>query len=81
MEWQHGNGRFIADQTNPDHARAAGCQLAERIRAVQQRNPALPIDLVAHSAGSAAGLACAEALPPNSLERIILLAPAVSREL
>jgi pimeloyl-ACP methyl ester carboxylesterase len=78
VEWQHGAGRFIADQTEPQHAREAGRRLAEQVLAIHQQNPALPISLVAHSAGSAVALACGEALPPDSLDRIVLLAPAVS---
>ncbi len=78
VEWQHGRGRFIADQTETDYARNAGRLLAERVRLVIQQNPSLPISIVAHSAGSAVALACGEALPPDSLYRIVLLAPAVS---
>jgi pimeloyl-ACP methyl ester carboxylesterase len=76
--WQHGGGRFIADQTEPEYARNAGRRLAERVRMMQQQNPGVPVSLVAHSAGSAVALACAESLPPDSLDRIVLLAPAVS---
>lgn len=79
IEWQHnGGGRFIADQTEPEYARNAGRQLADRLLPMLQQNPSLPVSLVAHSAGSAVALACAEALPPDSLYRIVLLAPAVS---
>lgn len=79
IEWQHsGGGRFIADQTDPEYARNAGRLLAERVRPMLQQDPPVPVSLVAHSAGSAVALACAEALPPESLDRIVLLAPAVS---
>ncbi len=78
IEWQHRGGRFIADQTEPEYARTRGQELAERLRVLWQQDPDLPVSLVAHSAGSAVALACAETLPPDSLNRIILLAPAVS---
>lgn len=78
VEWQHGGGRFIADQTEPEYARNAGRLLAQRVASVLQQNPGVPVSLAAHSAGSAVALACAESLPPDSLDRIVLLAPAVS---
>ena len=78
FEWSYGPLGFIADQTQPDHTRAAGQALAERVRWLSRMAPGTPIELVAHSAGAAVALSCAEALPPNSLERIVLLAPAVS---
>jgi pimeloyl-ACP methyl ester carboxylesterase len=79
VAWSHGYGRVLADQTDECHAREAGRCLAERVRSWQQQFPAKPVYLMSHSAGGAVVLAAAEALPPNSVERIILLAPSVSR--
>lgn len=79
-EWVHGGViRFVADQCDCEYSRAAGRRLAGHLRGVLEQTPCKPIVLVAHSAGSAVALACAECLPPNSLERIILLAPSISR--
>jgi pimeloyl-ACP methyl ester carboxylesterase len=78
FEWSHGPLGFIADQVQTDYTRAAGCRLAERVRLLCQQAPGKPIELMAHSAGTLVALSCAEALPPDSLERIVLLAPAVS---
>jgi pimeloyl-ACP methyl ester carboxylesterase len=76
--WSYGAGRFIADETDVEHSRAAGCRLAQRVRCLQQQINNLPVVVVGHSAGVAVVLACAEVLPPDSLERVVLLAPAVS---
>jgi pimeloyl-ACP methyl ester carboxylesterase len=76
--WSHGYCRILADQMDQEHLRAEGKCLAEQILAHKQRNPETPIYLVAHSAGTGVVLSAAESLPPDTVERIILLAPAVS---
>jgi hypothetical protein len=76
--WSHGNGRFIADQVDEEYARSQGQCLARQVAQLRQSAPSQRIYLVAHSAGAQVVLAAAEALPPGSVERIILLAPAVS---
>jgi pimeloyl-ACP methyl ester carboxylesterase len=76
--WSHGRGRVLADQTDYGYARCQGQRLAERVCAYRQSHPNCDVYLVAHSAGSAVVLAAAESLPPESVERILLLAPSVS---
>jgi pimeloyl-ACP methyl ester carboxylesterase len=76
--WSHGHFRILADQMCHDHMRNQGKHLAELVLALQQHHPETPIYLVAHSAGTGVVLIAAEALPPDSIERIILLSPAVS---
>jgi pimeloyl-ACP methyl ester carboxylesterase len=76
--WSHGYPRIFADQMDHQHIRGQGKQLAQLILTYQQEHPETPIYLVAHSAGTGVVLNAAEALPPDSIERIILLAPAVS---
>lgn len=78
IEWSHGYARVLADQVDRDHSVAQGRQLAGRIVARKQITPCVPIYLVAHSAGTGVVLAAAEALPPNCVDRMVLLAPAVS---
>jgi pimeloyl-ACP methyl ester carboxylesterase len=80
VEWSYGPGRYLADQLDYGHARAAGCQLAGQVAAYRQSCPDGRVYLVGHSAGSAVVLAAAENLPPASVERIVLLAPAVSSQ-
>lgn len=80
LEWSHGYGRAVADQTDTCHAREQGRRLAARVCAYRQSCPNGEVYLLGHSAGSAVILAAAEALPPGSVERIVLLAPSVSAE-
>ena len=65
-------------RTCHDHSRAKGKQLAQLILAYKKQHPETPIYLIAHSAGTSVVLSAAEMLPPDSIERMILLAPAVS---
>ena len=55
--------------------RLAACVLSEK-----STNPRTPICLVGHSAGAHVVLLAAEQLPEGSIERIVLLAAAVSRQ-
>jgi pimeloyl-ACP methyl ester carboxylesterase len=80
VEWSHGYGRIVADQVDYDNVRQHGACLAARVCAYRRLRPDSKIYLVGHSAGSAVVLAAAEGLPPGSVERIILLAPAVSAD-
>lgn len=76
--WSHGYLRNVADQTDMEHSRKRGAVLADMVRYSQERFPEAPITLLGHSAGSAVVLAAAESLPPNSLDRIVLLSPSLS---
>jgi len=78
FDWSHGRGRFFADQVDVGYARDEGRCLAEHIAAYRQNCPCAQIFVVAHSAGSLVALSAAEAVPPGSIDRLILLAPAVS---
>jgi hypothetical protein len=80
VEWSHGYGRIIADQVDYDNALHNGSCLAARVCAYHRLRPDCRISFLSHSAGSAVVLAAADELPPGSLERIILLAPAVSAD-
>jgi hypothetical protein len=76
--WTHGYLRIPADQMHHAHLYHEGRKLAELILRWHQERPERPIYLMGHSAGSGIVLVAAEALPAATLERIILLAPAVS---
>jgi len=78
--WTHGIGRGVADMTDVEHARAQGQRLAAEIGALRATCPEMPIYVVAYSAGAHVALEAAHCLEPNSLERIVLLAPAVSAD-
>jgi pimeloyl-ACP methyl ester carboxylesterase len=76
--WSHGHRRLLLDQTDWPHAKAQGERLAAAVVSRKVREPDRRVVLVAHSAGCAVALAAADSLPPNSIDRTILLAPSVS---
>lgn len=75
--WSHGRGRYVRDHVDRDNQLAMGRALAERVVAYRRAYPGRRVHLVGHSTGGAVVLAAAEALPPDSIDRIVLLAPAV----
>jgi pimeloyl-ACP methyl ester carboxylesterase len=78
FSWTHGYCRVFSDQMHAAHTRREGRKLAELILRCKQEASDQPIYLIGHSAGCGVALIGAEQLPPNTLERIVLLAPAVS---
>jgi pimeloyl-ACP methyl ester carboxylesterase len=78
FDWTHGWGPGLADVVDRDYSLCQGRRLAEEVCQYRRAQPGVPITLVGYSAGSAVALAAAELLPPATLERIVLLAPAVS---
>jgi pimeloyl-ACP methyl ester carboxylesterase len=80
VRWSHGEGRVLADHLHLAHVRAEACRLAGEVTAWRRRHPGQPVYLVGHSAGSAVVLEATRALPPGGVERVVLLAPAVSAD-
>lgn len=78
FSWSHGRRRLFLDQTDREYSKRQGERLAVAILARKNREPGRRVVLVAHSAGSAVALAAGDALPPDSIDRTILLAPSVS---
>lgn len=78
--WSHGYLRNFADHNDYAFARFRGRELAEKVLEQRRTRPDLPVSLVGHSAGCGVVLAAAEQLPPDTIERIVLLAPSVSEE-
>ena len=78
VRWTHGFCRVAADQMHMAHLLREGRKLADQVLLCRQEAPEQPIFLMGHSAGCGLVLVAAESLPPNTLERIVLLAPAVS---
>jgi pimeloyl-ACP methyl ester carboxylesterase len=76
--WSHGYRQLYKDQTDWAHARAQGARLAAAVREYQAAEPGRRVVVVAHSAGCAVALTAAEVLPPDTIDRMILLAPSVS---
>jgi hypothetical protein len=76
--WSHGYRRMFLDQTDAAHAKEQGQRLASAIRERQAREPGRRVVIVAHSAGCAVALAAGDSLPPDSIDRVVLMAPSVS---
>lgn len=76
--WSHGYGRMLIDHVDHCNHLEEGRRLAAIIAAARQTCPEHAVYLVGHSSGAAVVLAAADASPPGSIERIVLLAPAVA---
>jgi pimeloyl-ACP methyl ester carboxylesterase len=77
--WSHGCPRILADHIAFGHAREEGRRLAAEVVVLRQGCPDAPVYLVGHSAGCAVVAAAAEWLPPDGVDGIVLLAPALSQ--
>jgi pimeloyl-ACP methyl ester carboxylesterase len=75
--WSLGYRRVVADHVSHANHLAQGRLLAGRVAAYRQACPSRKVYLVGYSAGCDVVLVAAEALPPGSVDRVILLAPAV----
>lgn len=78
--WSHGYSRLLADHLDHCNHLEEGRRLATFVTAARQTCPERAVYLIGHSSGCAVVLAAAEASPPGSMERIVLLAPAVSTD-
>jgi pimeloyl-ACP methyl ester carboxylesterase len=76
--WAHRHQKLLLDQIDLPYARQQGARLALAIRERQMREPGRRVVIVAHSAGCAVALAAGETLPPDTIDRMVLLAPSVS---
>jgi pimeloyl-ACP methyl ester carboxylesterase len=78
VPWSHGYGRVAVDHTDQGNIQEQACCLAKQVQGWLAMHPGQPVYLIGHSAGSAVVLEAGCRLPPDSIERIILLAPSVS---
>jgi pimeloyl-ACP methyl ester carboxylesterase len=76
VNWSKGG--VITDVCDRANHQAAGRALACRVLQYRQWNPGGKVYLLSHSAGAAVVLAATCHLPPDSVDRIILMAPGVS---
>jgi hypothetical protein len=78
FEWTHGKGHIFKDlQDSRNHSQKT-TELAEEINRIKAADPDRPLFLIGRSGGAVMALAVSELLPPQTIERIILLSPAVS---
>jgi pimeloyl-ACP methyl ester carboxylesterase len=80
FEWTHGKLRPLRDLQDTRYLEAKAEELADQVRAVKADDPSRPVFLMGHSAGAALVLEAACRLPPDTLDRVILLSAAVSPE-
>jgi hypothetical protein len=78
VEWSHGAGRFLIDHLDRRNLQLKGESLAREARQLKMRAPESRICFVGQSAGCAVLLLAAEAMPADSVDRVVLLAPSVS---
>jgi Serine aminopeptidase, S33 len=78
VPWSHGLGRWLADLTDVGNCRTHADSVATIVRSFKAAQPDDPIFLVAKSGGSGVAIKALEALEPNTVERVVLLAPALS---
>jgi hypothetical protein len=78
--WTHGRGKLFRDLQDYRYLQQKALELAEQVMQYKKDHPERPIYLVGKSGGAGLALAAAEHLPPQTLERIILLSAAVSND-
>jgi pimeloyl-ACP methyl ester carboxylesterase len=76
--WTHGWGHLFKDLQDTQHLLKKADELAAEVRSIKAHDPDRPVYLVGKSGGTGLVLAAAEQLPPDTLERVILLSAAVS---
>src|SRR3954447_18886394 len=76
--WSHGYLMPTADLTDRENAERRGGELALEVLRRLQASPHPHVSLAAHSAGAMVVLLAAARLPADSLDRVVLLNPAVS---
>lgn len=78
FEWTHGKGRLLRDLQDSCHLCEQAERLACAVRTVLAETPGRPVYLVGHSAGGGLVLMAAAKLPPDTLERVVVLSAAIS---
>jgi Serine aminopeptidase, S33 len=76
--WGHGFGRWLADLTDVRNRDAKARSIAEMVTEFKIAQPDEPVFLVAKSGGSGVVVKALELLDRDAVERVILLAPALS---
>jgi alpha-beta hydrolase superfamily lysophospholipase len=78
ISWGHGLGRWYADLTDVSHRDVKTATVAEEIRRFREAHPDDPIYLIGKSGGTAVVVKALEQVEENTVERAILLSPALS---
>lgn len=78
VRWGHGVGRWYADLTRTANLRRHADEAADDVRAALAARPDRPVFLVGKSGGAGVVARALEQLPEASVERAVMLAPALS---
>lgn len=78
FRWGTGYGRLLSDLTNRANIEAKAEELSEAINRYRLGNEGHKIFVIAKSAGTAVALKALANLEPKTVDRVILLSPAVS---
>jgi pimeloyl-ACP methyl ester carboxylesterase len=78
VRWGHGIGRWFADLSDVSNRDRQAALVAEAVRRFQADRPGDLVFLVGKSGGSGVVIKALEQLDPESVERVVLLAPALS---
>jgi hypothetical protein len=78
FHWGHGKGRFFHDLLDHDNVCERSAELAAEIMTLRRCDPKRRIVLLAWSGGVGVALGAAERLPPDTLDRIVLMCAACS---
>jgi len=78
FRWGKGYGHIISDLTDKEHMRKRATDLSSMISDYRLKNEDHRIYVVAKSAGTAVALMALSELPADTVDRAILLSPAVS---
>jgi pimeloyl-ACP methyl ester carboxylesterase len=78
IPWSYGKGAILPDLYGAEHHQAEGRALANQIVAHRKAHPTDRICLVGYSSGASVALAATDSLPPQTIDRFILLSPTVA---
>jgi hypothetical protein len=78
FHWSTGWLRVVGDLKNRENMQAKSDELHRTLCNYKESNPESPIFIIAKSAGTAIALNAVSQLAANTIERLILMAPAVS---
>jgi pimeloyl-ACP methyl ester carboxylesterase len=76
--WGHGFGRWYSDLSDVENHGRQADRIAGRIRDYRREHPGLPVFVVGKSGGAGLAIKALERLEDDSVERAVLLAPALS---
>ena len=78
VRWGHGFGRWHADLTDVANHSAQSRAIVEQVIDWRERHPSKPVFLLGKSGGTWIVVKALEELPGDSVEAVVLLAPAIS---